>query len=105
MIRFPRRGVETASILQIKTKARRKGVKARDMCNWIDCNVCFGEIPSQSMSASGSSHGSEMSVESQPHEKPKNLGQVCSKCKLVKYCSPEHQKNDWEEHKRVCVRV
>ncbi|KAF9564364.1 hypothetical protein CPC08DRAFT_705315 [Agrocybe pediades] len=106
MIRFPRRGVETASILQIKTKTKRKKVKPRDMCNWIDCDVCFGEIPSKSISASGSSDGSDMGVESSPAQgKAKNLGRLCSRCKLVKYCSAEHQRNDWEEHKRVCVRV
>jgi len=33
------------------------------------------------------------------------LGQVCSKCRMVKYCSADHQRKDWEEHKRVCVRM
>ena len=28
----------------------------------------------------------------------------CGRCKLVSYCSPEHQKCDWEEHKRLCVK-
>ncbi|KAF5344868.1 hypothetical protein D9758_011574 [Tetrapyrgos nigripes] len=32
-------------------------------------------------------------------------GQLCSKCKLVKYCSLEHQRLDWEEHKRVCIKM
>ncbi|KAF8912016.1 hypothetical protein CPB84DRAFT_1812183 [Gymnopilus junonius] len=104
MIRFPRRGLNTASVLQIKTKERRRRVKAKDMCNWIDCDVAFGECPAQNMSASGSSEGSDVSVEPS-HERSKNLGQVCSKCKLVKYCSAEHQRNDWDEHKRVCVRA
>lgn len=27
---------------------------------------------------------------------------VCSKCKLVSYCSKEHQKEDWPTHKEVC---
>jgi len=31
-------------------------------------------------------------------------GQMCSKCKLVKYCSPEHHRRDWEEHRRVSVK-
>ncbi|THU97121.1 hypothetical protein K435DRAFT_965649 [Dendrothele bispora CBS 962.96] len=36
---------------------------------------------------------------------PRPTGQLCSKCKLVKYCSAEHQRMDWEEHKRVCVKM
>lgn len=27
---------------------------------------------------------------------------VCSKCKLVFYCSKDHQKQDWKSHKKVC---
>ncbi|GAQ91968.1 hypothetical protein KFL_008930040 [Klebsormidium nitens] len=27
---------------------------------------------------------------------------VCSKCKRVKYCSAECQKNDWKAHKKIC---
>jgi hypothetical protein len=27
---------------------------------------------------------------------------ICSQCKLFKYCSPECQKSDWQEHKLVC---
>jgi hypothetical protein len=104
MIRFPRRGPEGASILQIKTKGshKHKRFKARDMCNWIDCNVSFGEIPTQHISAD--SDGSDISVESVTEGKMVN-GQLCSKCKLVKYCSPEHQKKDWDEHRRVCVKM
>jgi len=106
MIRFPRRGLDAASILQIKTKERRKRVKAKDMCNWIDCDVCFGHVPTRRMSASGSSEGSEASVDSVlSSDTIKINGQLCSKCKLVKYCSPEHQRKDWDEHRRVCVRM
>jgi hypothetical protein len=108
MIRFPRRGPEAASILQIKTKERHKRFKAKDMCNWIDCNVSFGEVPAQPISVDGSSDGSEISVESAtPEVKEVKLvnGQLCSKCKLVKYCSSEHQKKDWDEHRRVCVKM
>ena len=105
MIRFPRKGPEAASILQIKTKGRHKRFKARDMCNWIDCNVSFGEVPAQPISADGSSDGSEISVESAAPEVKLVNGQLCSKCKLVKYCSSEHQKKDWDEHRRVCVKM
>ena len=104
MIRFPRRGPEAASILQIKTKGRHKRFKARDMCNWIDCDVSFGEVPVQHISADGSSDDSEISVESTPEVKLV-AGQLCSKCKLVKYCSSDHQKKDWDEHRRVCVKM
>ena len=105
MIRFPRRGPEAASILQIKTKGRHKRFKAKDMCNWIDCDVSFGEVPVlQNISADGrSSDGSEVSVESS--EVKLISGQLCSKCKLVKYCSSDHQRKDWDEHRRVCVKM
>jgi len=29
----------------------------------------------------------------------------CSRCKLVRYCSAECQKNHWPKHKLVCVKV
>ncbi|KAH9483863.1 hypothetical protein JR316_0003341 [Psilocybe cubensis] len=105
MIRFPRRGLETASVLKIKTKTKRKRVKPRDMCNWIDCDVSFGVVPRHRKSTSESSECSNVCDEQHPQEKTMILGQVCSKCKLVKYCSPEHQRNDWDEHKRVCVKA
>jgi hypothetical protein len=31
-----------------------------------------------------------------------NLLMLCGKCKKVKYCSKEHQKQDWTHHKLVC---
>ncbi|TFK17072.1 hypothetical protein FA15DRAFT_676323 [Coprinopsis marcescibilis] len=139
MIRFPRRGLETAPVLQIKLGAkegRRKRIKVRpkEMCNWIDCDICFGEeVPRSSSSSSADSSSSRSSsggsscsdgsddgnitittttstttspppTDSTVTTKKINFGQVCSKCKLVKYCSPEHQRMDWEEHKRMCVR-
>lgn len=30
---------------------------------------------------------------------------VCSKCKLVSYCSREHQAADWKDHKRYCSEL
>lgn len=29
----------------------------------------------------------------------------CSKCKVVKYCSAECQREDWALHKAVCRKV
>ncbi|KAJ7596519.1 hypothetical protein C8J56DRAFT_773001 [Mycena floridula] len=28
----------------------------------------------------------------------------CSRCKVVSYCSPEHQKADWKNHKPRCIK-
>ena len=101
MIRFPRRGIDGAAVLAIKRNGRDGSrVKARDMCNWIDCDVCFNEEQTQTME---SSEGSQSSLES-ADSLTKVSGQTCSKCKLVKYCSPEHQKKDWDEHRRVCAK-
>ncbi|KAG7445670.1 uncharacterized protein BT62DRAFT_172808 [Guyanagaster necrorhizus] len=101
MIRFPRRGLETASVLEIKRGGKfGRRIRARQMCNWIECDVCFDEEPASI--STGSSEGSESSVEARDH---KVVGQTCSKCKLVKYCCLEHQKKDWEEHRRVCVKM
>jgi len=103
MIRFPRRGMETASVLDIRGKGRRKKIRTRPMCNWIDCDVTFSdEGPGASMS--GSSEGSEISEGSGVSNDGRITGQTCSKCKLVKYCSADHQRKDWEEHRRVCVK-
>lgn len=107
MIRFPRRGLETASVLEIKRGGKfGKRVKARQMCNWIECDVCFSEdpVPAGSGSEKGSSEGSDISMDSTKAE-GRVMGQTCSKCRLVKYCSLEHQKKDWEEHRRVCVKM
>ena len=27
----------------------------------------------------------------------------CGRCRVVGYCGKEHQKTDWEGHKRICV--
>ncbi|KAI5897102.1 uncharacterized protein SCHCODRAFT_02616702 [Schizophyllum commune H4-8] len=101
MIRFPRRGIDAASVLGVRRGGKYgKRIRARSMCNWVDCDVCFEEeppLPSESSSSeTSSSDGSDNGERIAP--------QVCSKCKLVRYCSAEHQKMDWEEHKRVCVR-
>ena len=29
----------------------------------------------------------------------------CSKCHMVRYCSPEHQASDWPRHKRECAHL
>ena len=130
MIRFPRRGLETAPVLEVRVPRKRRSsnpsgkkwekgclhtkVRAREMCNWIDCDVCFGEETVNSSGSEGSESGHSEASEAAAGERrgsdtgaqPKlNLGQLCSKCKLVKYCSQEHQLKDWEEHKRVCVRT
>jgi hypothetical protein len=112
MIRFPRHGLDGAAVLPLK-RGRRHGpfrcVRAREMCNWIDCDVAFtddapgGASPgvgegSESSSTSASGKGSVDAA------RPVVRGQICSKCKLVKYCSAEHQHKDWEEHRRLCVK-
>lgn len=114
LIRFPKKGLETAAVLCYKRKVRyRYGrrAKAKEMCNWIDCHTCFldesahGVPPSEGCSEgsiAGSSEGSDGSLEET--NASKFAGLVCSRCKLVKYCSPEHQKLDWEEHRRVCAK-
>ena len=101
MIRFPRRGVEGAALLAIKRGGKHgKRVKPREMCNWIDCDVCFSdEAP-----LADSSEGSQSNADSGGKSTVINGGMTCGKCKLVKYCSAAHQRDDWSEHKRVCVR-
>ncbi len=142
MVKFPRRGVDGAVILPLMNH-RRKRVKFRrkEMCNWIDCDVCFGEPAEEdhgdtegsagsmdeadsSASVEGSAEDSDGSSRSQLDSRPAGRnggnkgdeagsdlnpvkvlqGQVCGKCRLVRYCSQEHQLNDWPEHKRVCVK-
>src|SRR5271154_5916278 len=105
MIRFPRRGSEGAAVLSIKRGGKwGRRIRGREMCNWIDCDVCFNEEPSHTTDgASVGSHGSGSSGSSETSDALRASGQTCSKCKLVKYCSPDHQKKDWEEHRRVCA--
>jgi FKBP-type peptidyl-prolyl cis-trans isomerase len=31
--------------------------------------------------------------------------QICSACKQVSYCSKDHQKQDWPDHKRLCLEA
>jgi hypothetical protein len=105
MIRFPRHGLDGAAVLPLK-RGRRRGtfrrVRAREMCNWIDCDVAFSEnAPVGEGSECSSSTSGKGSMDT---ARPAVRGQVCSKCKLVKYCSAEHQRKDWEEHRRLCVK-
>ncbi|KAI0263967.1 hypothetical protein BC834DRAFT_884771 [Gloeopeniophorella convolvens] len=112
MIRFPRRGLDGAAVLPLR-RGRARGcfrrVRAREMCNWIDCDVAFTDdappAESSDSSSADSAGGKDASTDAagaQP--RPGMRGQVCSKCKLVKYCSAEHQRRDWDEHRRLCVR-
>ncbi|GLB38667.1 putative MYND finger [Lyophyllum shimeji] len=104
MIRFPRHGPESASVLDVrglKGKGRRKKIRTRPMCNWIDCDVVFSE---EGTGGFGGSEGSETSEGSGGSNDGRVVGQTCSKCRLVKYCSADHQRKDWEEHRRVCVK-
>ncbi|KAM6494447.1 hypothetical protein JOM56_010808 [Amanita muscaria] len=94
LIRFPRCGVESATILQIRTKRKRRRFKPKQMCNWINCDVVFSEEP-----ASDSSKHKEGCAKGK-----RVFGPQCSKCRLVKYCGPEHQREDWDEHRRVCMK-
>lgn len=104
MIRFPRGGPETAAVLEFRRESkdggvgRRKRARAREMCNWIECNVCFDEAFTSSSEDSESTGSSESQ-----HSYPISPGLACSKCKLVKYCGTDHQYKDWDEHRRVCV--
>ncbi|KAF7314632.1 MYND finger domain-like protein [Mycena kentingensis (nom. inval.)] len=105
IIRFPRRGPENAQVLDIKRGGRYgKRVRRRQMCNWIDCDVCFDAAEGYAIekrSTDGSSEGSESSVDS---TRERVVTKTCSKCRLVKYCSLDHQRKDWEEHRRVCAK-
>jgi hypothetical protein len=102
MIRFPRRGPDSADVVALKRGGRFGGrrVRARHMCNWIDCTVCFDEDAAVD---SASSEGSQVSGDGQDPVPARAL--VCSKCKLVKYCGPEHQRRDWDEHRRMCRKM
>lgn len=115
MVRFPRSGLEGAAVLPMKRgKGCRFGrVRAREYCNWIDCDTVFEEegLVIGGGAAEGGSESSRTSEED-PTMGVVGYGvrakgvkaQVCSKCRVVKYCSAEHQRKDWEEHKRVCAR-
>ena len=104
MIRFPRHGLDGAAVLPLK-RGRKRGtfrrVRAREMCNWIDCDVAFTE---NAPVGEGSECSSTSGKGSADTGRQVVRGQVCSKCKLVKYCSAEHQRKDWEEHRRLCVK-
>ena len=100
MIRFPRRGLDGAAVLSIKRGGRNK-VKTREMCNWIDCDACFNE----DTLTTGSSEGSQSSVDSGNVMTVGTRGLTCSKCKLVKHCSADHQRKDYGEHKRLCQKT
>ncbi|KXS99799.1 hypothetical protein AC578_8883 [Pseudocercospora eumusae] len=39
------------------------------------------------------------------HCKAKCTGNICAGCKVVRYCSKEHQTEDWPRHKSQCVVV
>lgn len=103
MIRFPRRGLDGAAVLAIKRGGRNgKRVKAREMCNWIDCGVCFHGDAGHAVE---NSEGSQSSADSGDLGQVGVSGLTCSKCKLVKYCSADHQRRDWSEHRRVCQKL
>lgn len=106
MIRFPRRGTEGAAVLSIKRGGRYgKKIKSKEMCNWIDCDICFNEETQRYAESNEGSEGSQSSVDcADTSPMSSTNGLVCSKCRLVKYCSPEHQRKDWDEHRRVCAK-
>ena len=119
LIRFPKQGSELAAVLSLSSHTHKKKVRyqygrrarAKEMCNWVDCEVCFEGATSVHAggTSEGSSDGSVAGSEggegaSDEYHVPKPTGLVCSRCKLVKYCSPHHQKLDWDEHRRVCVK-
>lgn len=112
MIRFPRNGLDGAVVLPLKrARGSFSRVRTREMCNWVDCDVAFSEEVSLPNGGGGGGEGSNESASSVSGKsagtdtaQPAVRGQVCSKCKLVKYCSAEHQRKDWEEHRRLCAR-
>jgi len=108
MIRFPRWGQDGATMLDLKRGGKNgaRKIKLRDMCNWIDCDVRFDDDSEgrlQSISE-GCSDGSIEDGGGAEGESKKNPGLVCSKCRLVKYCSLDCQRRDWIEHRRVCSK-
>ena len=106
MIRFPRSGLDGAVVLPLKRARFRRG-RTREMCNWVECDVAFSEENTSHGSGEGSSESASSvsgKVTGPDAAQPTVRGQVCGKCKLVKYCSAEHQRKDWEEHRRLCAR-
>ena len=105
MIRFPRWGEDGAKILHLKRggKGCARKVQPREMCNWIDCDVRFDD-DSEIRLGEGSSEGSVEDCNSVETESKKNSGLICSKCRLVKYCSTGCQIRDWPEHRKVCAK-
>ncbi|KAH9850110.1 hypothetical protein C2E23DRAFT_735639 [Lenzites betulinus] len=117
LVRFPKHGAKAAAVLCAPSKKGKRKVRYRygrrvrpkEMCNWIDCDVCFSDDPAPSCPAGegcseGSSEGSETGPEDGPGGRVSYAGLVCSRCKLVKYCSADHQRLDWDEHRRVCAK-
>lgn len=110
MIRFPRNGLDGAVVLPLKrARSSFRRVRTREMCNWVDCDVAFSEegtLPNGGGGEGSSESASSVSGKSAGTDNAQLpvRGQVCSKCKLVKYCSAEHQRKDWEEHRRLCAR-
>ncbi len=106
MIRFPRNGLDGAVVLPLKRGSRRRfrRVRAREMCNWVDCDVTFSEENTTPSGGSESSSSVSGNGSTRVPARQAVRGQVCGKCKLVKYCSAEHQRRDWEEHRRLCTR-
>ncbi|KAH9922862.1 uncharacterized protein BXZ73DRAFT_91575 [Epithele typhae] len=110
LIRFPKHGPEYAVVLSPRSKKKvryRYGRRAHphEMCNWIECDICFTEELVPSSGSEGSVDERSDASMCDPTGRAKSFaGLVCSRCKLVKYCSAEHQRLDWEEHRRVCIK-
>ena len=118
LIRFPKKGPAHAAVLCPQSKSARRKVRYRygrrarhkEMCNWIECDICFSDdrdvlpLSGSEGSSEGSVEGSDLGSEYSTGSNKALTGLVCSRCKLVKYCSADHQGRDWEEHKRVCAK-
>lgn len=74
-VRWPRQGLTNAMVVDMGAE-----YEMVEMCNLEGC-IVQARVP-----------GSE------------SPALRCSRCKLVKYCTAEHQALDWEDHKRVCVK-
>lgn len=84
MVRFPRRGPNSATVLPLRSSFRN--LQPKSMCNWVDCTITFSKA-----------------ADEQSQDSVSELR--CSKCRVVSYCCSDHQKKDWEEHKRFCVKA